>query len=900
VAIDAAGIRGHLSRAFVTLGVLACLGASAAPDESHSTPQSKSCPNDDSGLILPVGFCATIFADEIGHARHLTVTPGGVVYVNTWSGEYYGNDTPHAGGFLVALEDASGSGKATDNERFGETVQSGGAGGTGIGLYQGALYAEINDRIVRYKLAPGSIVPHDPPQTVVSGLPLGGDHPMHPFLIDPAGYLYVDIGSATNSCQPQNRSLESPGLKPCTELETRGGIWRFRANETDQKFSPAARFATGLRNAEGFAIDSSGRIFVTQHGRDQLHSNWPGVYKLEQEATLPAEELVNLRQGGDYGWPECYYDPASGKLVLAPEYGGDGHRAGECAGKSAPIAAFPAHWAPDGMVFYDKDQFPVRYRNGVFIAFHGSWNRAPYPQRGYNVVFQKLDGDKAAGRCEIFADGFAGAERSPDKAKHRPTGLAVGPDGSLYISDDVRGRIYRVTYRGSSEASAGARTVACPSASAAPGRIVVSAANPPEGTHANAGVPNSATLPVADGATREMVVLGDRLFHGQVAGATCTGCHGSGGTGTPLGPNLSANRWLWSDGTWAGIAATIRVGVPKPRNFRSPMPAMGGAQLSAEQVNALAAYIWGLSNANASSPAQTAAPSEIRIPGERLFPESITSAADGRVIIGSIATRQIFVAMPGNAGAQPWIAADNESSLGVYGVFADQLSQTLWACFSLFSDNGTKQAPSALHAYELGSGKLKARYVLPTSGAFCNDIAVGRDGSVYVTDSENMEIDRLKPGEAALKPWAGNGGFGPKGGVLDGISVLGDAVAVNALQSGKVFLVPIGANGSAVKPIEIKLDRPIEQPDGMRAFGQDSVLLVESGGVGRLSLLEIRDGTGHLTTLKEGYPGGPVSVTVVGDTAYVLEGQLDALFEPAAAKHPLTPFHATSLNVGKP
>ena len=889
------------SHAFVVASLLIASAAHAAPDKiAKTSPHAGHCPGDDSGLTLPAGFCATVFADEIGHARHLVVTPSGVVYVNTWSGDYYGNDTPHAGGFLVALKDTTGKGKADVNERFGATVQSGGTGGTGIGLYQGALYAEINDKIVRYKLASGAIVPRDPPETIVSGLPLGGDHPMHPFLIDSAGLMYVDMGSATNSCQPKNRTLESPGLKPCKELETRGGIWRYDANKTDQKFSPSERFATGLRNAEGFALDSSGHIFVTQHGRDQLHSNWPSIYKLEQEATLPAEEVLYLRQGGDYGWPECYYDPAQKTLVLAPEYGGDSHRSGECAGKIGPIAAFPAHWAPDGMVFYDKELFPAHYRNGVFIAFHGSWNRAPYPQRGYNVVFEKLDGEKASGQCEIFADGFAGAERSPDKAAHRPTGIAVGPDSSLYISDDVRGRIYRVVYRGGDAPAGAARTVACPSASAPAGKIVVATANPPEGTHANAGVPDSATLPIAEGATREMVVLGDRIFHGQMAGASCTGCHGSGGTGTPLGPNLTANRWLWSDGTWAGIAATIRIGVPQPHNYRSPMPAMGGAQLSADQVNAVAAYVWGLSNVNAPPTTQPTSPAEIRIPGERIFPESITSTTDGRIIIGSIATRQIFVVNRGAAAAQPWIAPDDEPTLGVFGVFADERAHTLWACFSSFPGTHGTQAPSALHAYDLDSGKLKARYLLPTKGAFCNDIATGLDGTIYVSDSNNMEIDRLKVGEASLRPWAGQGHFGPKGGILDGISVLGDHVVVNVLMTSKVFTVPIGADASAGTPTEVKLDRPIDQPDGMRAFGRDSVLLVESGGVGRLSLLELQDGVGHLTTLKEGYPGGPVSVTVVGATGYVLEGQLNALFGANPASHPLTPFHATSIAVGKP
>jgi glucose/arabinose dehydrogenase/mono/diheme cytochrome c family protein len=592
----------HMIRAVLLM--LACAGASAAPDKpaAHAPPSNKGCIHDDSGLALPSGFCATVFADEIGHARHLVVSPGGVVYVNTWTGDYYGPGTPPEGGFLVALKDTKGVGKADVIRRFGETTASGGAGGTGIALYKGALYAEINDRIVRYRLSPGEIVPRGSPEVVVSGLPLGGDHPMHPFMIDRDGHLYIDMGTATNSCQPENRSLESPGLKPCEELETRGGVWRYDAQKTNQKFSPAERFATGLRNAEGFAIDRSGDIFVTQHGRDQLHSNWPRIYQLDQEATLPAEELVLLRQGGDYGWPECYYDPGMRELVLAPEYGGDGHTVGECKSKIAPIAAFPAHWAPDGMVLYDQEQFPAHYRSGVFIAFHGSWNRAPFPQQGYNVVFQKLQGDKAAGQCEIFADGFAGAVRTPEKAEHKPTGLAVGGDGALYISDDWNGRIYRVTYQGSTGDAVDTRAIACPNADSPAGQIVTASLKPAEGSHAAAaGTADSANLPVAAGATREMVLLGDKIFHGEIGGAGCTGCHGAGGSGTSLGPDLTANRWAWSDGTVPGIAAAIRVGVSKPRSYRAPMPAMGGAQLSTDQVNALAAYVWGLSHARGSS-----------------------------------------------------------------------------------------------------------------------------------------------------------------------------------------------------------------------------------------------------------------------------------------------------------
>ena len=439
-----------------------------AQSESNLAKQTKSsaCPNDDAALKLPPGFCATVFADDIGHARHLVVSPSGLVYVNTWSGRYYANDVPHAGGFLVALQDKNGTGKADVIERFGETVQSGGAGGTGIGLYQGWLYAEINDRIVRYALPAGSIVPSGGPETIVSGLPLGGDHPMHPFIIDAKGSMYVDVATATNACQVQNRQLESRGISPCTELETRGGVWRYDANKTNQKFSPAERYATGIRNAEGFAFDSSGRLFVTQHGRDQLHANWPKLYKAPEEASLPAEELLLLKAGGDYGWPECYYDGVQLKLVLAPEYGGDGGKqVGVCTNKISPVASLPAHWGPNAMVRYDKKQFPARYRNGIFIAFHGSWDRAPYTQGGYNVVFQPLQGERASGTCEVFADGFAGPHEDPAGAGHRPSGLAVGPDGALYVSDDIRGRIYRIVYKGRIAGGSSAITP-CPSASA--------------------------------------------------------------------------------------------------------------------------------------------------------------------------------------------------------------------------------------------------------------------------------------------------------------------------------------------------------------------------------------------------------------------------------------------------
>ena len=409
--------------------------------------QAQPCPGDNAGLKLSNGFCATVFADSVGHARHIAVAPNGDVYVNTWSGSYYGNEKLPAGGFLVVLRDSTRDGKADVVARFGTTKAGGGSGGTGIALFRDALYAEEGSRIVRYALPAGGLAPTAKSETIVSGLPLTGDHPMHPFAIDSGGAMYLSSGSATNSCQTKNRTLESPGRKPCTELETRAGVWLYDAKTPGHAFSAKERYATGIRNPVGITIAPDNTPWVTQHGRDQLAENWPKLYTAQQGQDLPAEELMPLERGADFGWPYCYYDGAQEKLVLAPEYGGDGGKAvGECASKKAAAAAFPAHMAPDGIVFYTGSQFPARYKDGVFIAFHGSWNRAPGPQEGYYVVFQPLTNGKPSGKFEIFADDFAGPNKQPDAAQHRPVGVAQGPDGALYVTDDKAGRVYRITY----------------------------------------------------------------------------------------------------------------------------------------------------------------------------------------------------------------------------------------------------------------------------------------------------------------------------------------------------------------------------------------------------------------------------------------------------------------------
>jgi glucose/arabinose dehydrogenase/mono/diheme cytochrome c family protein len=567
--------------------------AQSNPHANPHGPTTSACASDNGGITLSPGFCATIFADNLGHVRHMAVAPNGALYVNTWSGRYFHNDTPPAGGFLVALKDTKGNGRADVIERFGPGVPQGSAGGSGIAIHNGALYAEQNDKIIRYQLPTdsASIVPKGSPEVILSGLPLTGDHPMHPFVIDNAGHIYVDLGSATNSCQVENRVRNSAGHNPCTELETRGGTWRYDADKTGQHFSPAERYATGLRNGEGFSFDASGRLFATQHGRDQLSQNWPKLYTPQQSAELPAEEIVALEQGADYGWPECYFDQLQKKLVLAPEYGGDGGKAvGVCAEKKAPIASFPGHWAPNDMLIYTGKAFPPPYQGGAFVAFHGSWNRAPLPQGGYNVVFQPLKDGAASGDFIVFADGFAGAAKEPGRAAFRPTGLAMGPDGALYISDDVHGRIWRVTFHGTSDAPI------APAASPAVAALSSGDAGPPEGMHPDAGRPDAASLPVPAGATKEEVALGNRIFHGEAADGTCAGCHGSDAKGSPQAPSLVNGSWYFGDGSFNAITRTIADGVPRPRNYPDPMPPRGGAPLSDSEVSAVAAYVWAISH----------------------------------------------------------------------------------------------------------------------------------------------------------------------------------------------------------------------------------------------------------------------------------------------------------------
>ena len=397
-----------------------------------STPQAIKpvCAPDNVGLTLQPGFCALLVAESIGPARHLVVLENGDVLVAVGGAQ---------GGVRV-LRDTTGDGKADVVQSFGV------GGGTGIAFAGEYLYFATNDAVVRWHWQIGALQPSAAADTVVSGLTNRRQHAAKSIVVGSDGQLYVNIGAPSNSCQKVDRTPESAGQDPCPLLDIAGGIWRFDPRRGGQTQSDGQRFATGLRNAVALAVDpGTGSVFAAQHGRDQLAANWPKLYNDAQSAELPAEVVFRLEAGGDYGWPYCYYDWRLRKNVLQPEYGGDGKTAGRCETIPRPVVAFPGHWAPDGMTFYNNRTFPLKYRGGLFIAFHGSWNRAPLPQAGYKVVFVPIARGVATGAAEVFADGFAGPEVTPAGARYRPTGVAVGPDGSLYVtSDQGAGAVFRI------------------------------------------------------------------------------------------------------------------------------------------------------------------------------------------------------------------------------------------------------------------------------------------------------------------------------------------------------------------------------------------------------------------------------------------------------------------------
>jgi glucose/arabinose dehydrogenase len=416
--------------------------AGAAEITSSYSVEASAPVDPDLGIRVPPGFRATVFADLEGYARHVAVRDDGTVYLALTVRMGRGSNMG-----IIAMRDDDGDGVAEVVQPFATEIP-----GTELVFHDGDLYFGSKTAIYRFRFEANEIVPSAAPEVVVGGFPEQRLHEAKTFAIDGRGNLFVNVGAPSNACMEEFRTRGSPGQMPCPHLELQGGIWRYDANGTNQAHTEdGQRYATGVRNAVAIEwSEEHGHVYFLSHGRDALFSLFPEHFTAEESAELPSEEMHILVEDGNYGWPYSYYDHVQHKRLVGPEYGGDGQAATETGRYVEPIAVFPGHWAPNDLMFYTGAALPAHYRGGAFIVFHGSWNRAPLPQDGYKIVFLPFDGAMPGDDWEVFADGFKGADvlENPADAAHRPTGIAQGPDGALYVSSTVSGRVWRIEYIG--------------------------------------------------------------------------------------------------------------------------------------------------------------------------------------------------------------------------------------------------------------------------------------------------------------------------------------------------------------------------------------------------------------------------------------------------------------------
>ena len=403
---------------------------------------------DNGGLYLPDGFGALVVVDSIGGSRHLAVNDNGDIYVKLRLTEGdQGN---------MAMRDTNGDGKADILKRFGDYPNDG-AFATEMRIHNGYLYFSSELVVYRLKLTEGELIPDGKPEVIVRDPYPIRWHNSKSLAFDNEGGLYVTFSAPTNACESKRLTAADPngivrGENPCSQLDILGGIWKFDANKQEQLPQDGQRYATGIRSVVGITWNQKDNsLYAVNHGRDYLHNRAPQYFSEWTGAVLPAEEFMKIGENDDFGWPYSYWDHFKKKRMLAPEYGGDGKK--EAPGYADPLMGLPAHMAPNDLLFYRGDMFPERYKDGAFVAFHGSTNRLPYPQVGYIVAFIPFEDGKPTGTWEVFADGFAGVDtiKNMTDARYRPMGLAEGPDGSLYISESRKGKIWRVLFEGDRE-----------------------------------------------------------------------------------------------------------------------------------------------------------------------------------------------------------------------------------------------------------------------------------------------------------------------------------------------------------------------------------------------------------------------------------------------------------------
>jgi glucose/arabinose dehydrogenase len=378
-------MRNRIGRFAVLVAVTAaCAPASAPPASGGAVADSGYVTQRLGGnaLVLRRGFRVQVFADGLDNVRFMALGRDRAVYASL-----------RRSGHVVRLTDGNGDGVAEGPTLVAEGLRN----PHGLAFRGDTLYVAEEHRVIR-------LVPPDAHlEVVVSGLPEGGNHFTRTILLRNE-HLYVSIGSSCNLCDERD--------------PRRAAIVRYALDGTGETL-----FATGLRNSVGLAVrPGSDEIWATNNDRDRLGDD------------LPPDRVNLVREGGWYGWPECYLPGTPN-----PEYEG---RTARCADAIGPVVTFPAHSAPLGLAFYTGTQFPKEYHGDLFVALHGSWDRS-FPT-GYKVVRVPMRDGQPAGEPEDFVTGWQIGRRWWG----RPTDVLVGPDGSLLISDDAGGKIYRVWYGG--------------------------------------------------------------------------------------------------------------------------------------------------------------------------------------------------------------------------------------------------------------------------------------------------------------------------------------------------------------------------------------------------------------------------------------------------------------------
>jgi glucose/arabinose dehydrogenase/mono/diheme cytochrome c family protein len=501
----------------------------------QTTPKLPPGDKNNAGLILPDGFEALAVVDSLpGMARHLAVSSNGDIYVKS---RYHARN----GGFgNIAMRDVNNDGKADIITPFGKyenDISVNQQYGTAMRIHKGYLYYSSTLVVYRQKLTPGELVPTSPVEVIVRDTGSTHIHQTKPVAFDGKGYMYVGWGAGSDDCQTRGNPTKGMGKaepeipgEGCPFLKDHGGIWKFSEDTPNQGPGDGLRYATGLRSIVGMDWDTkTNALYAVMHGRDNFTRPWPTMYSPWESAMLPADEMFKVTKGMDGGWPYYYYDQMQKKKFLNPEYGGDKKKEAP-ARIQRPILGFPGHFAPNDIMFYHGNQFPARYKDGAFVILHGSTIRNPYPQAGYFVMFVPMKNGVVSGEWEVFANGFILQDPviSANTAGYRPMGLAEGPDGSLYVSETEKGKIWRIMFKGN-KATFGAAQLA---------KMVKNKA-----TASNVKTPDK----IKDNVD---LILGKPVVGAAIYTTYCRICHQPNGMGDGTRfPPLGGSEWVNGDKT---------------------------------------------------------------------------------------------------------------------------------------------------------------------------------------------------------------------------------------------------------------------------------------------------------------------------------------------------------------